>query len=134
MAKRVRDETRPMGQRVNALHSLLANHHAPLGFEATRLRLREVAGVSRTAKWSEAAVLQALEALKASRATHLDYRRAFSERRRQEKASGRRQPTRGDLEAAASREWSKDADLARTRTPSRRRQGRTGVTGGDVTG
>jgi hypothetical protein len=111
-----------MGQRVNALHSLLANHHAPVGFEATRRRLREVAGVTWRKKWSEAGLLEALRALEDSRATHLDYQRAFAERRRQEKASGRRQPTRGDLEAAARLEWSKDADLARTRLPSKREQ------------
>jgi len=69
-------------------------------------------------------LLEALKALEDSRATHLDYRRAFAERRRQEKASGRRQPTTGDLEAAARPEWSKDADLARARLPSRREQRR----------
>jgi hypothetical protein len=121
-AKRVRESDRPLGQRVNALHSLLANHHAPLGFEATRERLCDAVGVAHSGKWTDAQILQALLLLEESRRNHLAYRDAFASRRRGEKAAGRRQPTRGDLEALAEREWFKDAAAAVRRVPSRREQ------------
>jgi hypothetical protein len=64
--------------------------------------------------------LEALHELERSRATHLRYRRAFADRRRVEKAVGRRQPTRGDLLALDREEWAKDAEVASVRHPSRR--------------
>lgn len=91
-----------------ALHCLLANHHAPVGFEATRKRLLLAVGVGRSRKWTEAQLLEALALLDESRRSHLAYRSAFAARRRDEKASGRRQPTRGDLAAFDHPEWLKD--------------------------
>lgn len=109
-----------MGSRVVALHSLLANHHAPIGFEATRDRLMTHVGVGRSAKWTETQLLASLALLEESRETHLAYRRAFASRRRSEKALGWRQPTRTDLTALSHPEWKKDAEAAKTRGTSAR--------------
>ena len=121
MTKRVMDEGRPMGQRVNALHSILANHFAPLGFEATRQRLREHVGVEGSA-WSGEQVVTALRLLHESRQSHLRYRSAFGDRRRVEKAAGRRQPTKADLEALHTAAWLLDVTTATSRLPGRRQQ------------
>lgn len=118
MARRVRNVNLSMGQRVNALHSLLANHHAPLGFRQTRAHLRRATDVALQRRWNEPALLAALDLLEESRASHLAYRAAFGQRRRIEKASGQRVPTRGDLEALAPREWMMDIDDAAVRRPS----------------
>jgi hypothetical protein len=113
-----------MPQRVVALHSLLANHHAPFGFLGTRERLYDLAGVSRTRRWTEPQLLVALDALEESRTSHLRYRAAFVERRCHEKALGQRRPTQGDLVALERREWLKDADEALRRHPSTREKRR----------
>lgn len=118
MARRVRNANLPMGQRVNALHSLLANHHAPLGFRGTRAHLRRATGVGFLRRWNEPSLLAALDMLEESRASHLAYRTAFAERRRIEKASGQRVPTKGDLQALARREWKMDIDDAAVRRPN----------------
>lgn len=120
MARRVRDGDLPLGQRVNALHSLLANHHAPFGFQRTRAHLRRAAGVGLLRPWTEPRLLAALDLLEESRASHLAYRAAFGQRRRLEKASGQRVPTKGDLEALERREWAMDAGDAAVRRPSSR--------------
>lgn len=112
MARRVRDADLPLGQRVNALHSLLANHHAPFGFRRTRAHLRRAAGVRVLRDWTEPRLLAALDLLEESRASHLANLAAFGQRRRVEKASGRRVPNKGDLEALARREWTVDVDAA----------------------
>jgi hypothetical protein len=96
-----------MGQRVNALHSLLANEHAPLGFDETRTLLRAETGVTgRT--WTEAQLLDALALLEESRQTHLRYREAWARRRSLDKARGRRQPTKAETAALEERAWFKD--------------------------
>lgn len=117
-----------MGQRVTALHSLVANHHAPLGFTATRRRLRELAGVGPGRRWTEPKLLEALDELAASRETHLRFGSVFADRRRVEKTDGRRQPTSGDLETLRRAEWLKDVGEAGRRHPSRqeRRRGEPG--------
>jgi hypothetical protein len=97
-----------MGQRVSSLHSLLANEHAPLGFEATRTFLRAKAGVTgRT--WTEAQLLDALALLEQSRQSHLRYREAWDRRRSLDKARGRRQPTKAETAALEEPSWFKDA-------------------------
>jgi hypothetical protein len=113
-----------MPQRVVALHSLLANHHAPFGFLSTRERLYDLAGVTRTRRWTEPQLLAALDALEESRTSHLRYRAAFAERRCREKALGQRRPTQGDLVALERREWLKDPDEALRRHPSTREKRR----------
>lgn len=115
--RRVRDSDRPMGQRVTALHSLVANHHSPLGFLGTRTRLRKAAGVGLLRRWTEPRLLEALRVLEESRASHLRYRTAFAQRRRQEKAEGRRRPTKGDVAALDRAEWLKDVEEAGSRHP-----------------
>lgn len=124
-ARRVRDTGLAMPKRVVALHSLLANHHAPLGFEDTRDHLREIAGI-RTRRWTEPQLLAALAALEESRASHLRYRAVFAERRRREKALGRRQPTTADLAALRRAVWLMDHEDARRRRPGMREQRRSG--------
>ena len=124
--RRVRAADRPLDQRVTALHSLLANYHAPLGFTATRKRLRKLVGVGLGRRWTEPKLLRALEELEASRKAHLRYRSVFAERRRAEKAEGRRQPTLGDVQALLPVEWRKDAQEAARRHASRRERRRAG--------
>lgn len=121
-ARRVRDTSRPLAQRVNALHSLLANHHAPLGFQATAQHLRGLAGVAgsrrllpwRTRRfvWTEQQLLTALAALEESRGSHLRYQAAFVERRKAEKAKGLRQPSRDDGGSSTRSEWLIETDGA----------------------
>jgi hypothetical protein len=118
MARRVRNANLPMGQRVNALHWLLANHHAPLGFRRTRAHLRRATHAGLLRRWNEPSLLAALDMLEESRASHLAYRAAFAERRRIEKASGQRVPTKGDVQALARSEWLMDIDDAAVRRPS----------------
>jgi hypothetical protein len=118
-ARWVSDERRPLGQRVTALHSLLANHHAPLGFEATRQRLLAEAGVAGK-EWTAEQVMAALRSLTESRKSHLRYREAFAARRQAEKAQGRRQPTKRDIQALDAKDWLRDADAAARRQPSRK--------------
>lgn len=120
MARRVRNSDLAIGQRVTALHSLLANHHAPLGFEATRQHLRRTVGVTRREGWSEPGLLLALDLLEASRANHIAYRVTFGQRRKVEKASSRRSPTKADLEALTRAEWFLDPDEATVRRQSTR--------------
>jgi hypothetical protein len=116
----VRDGNRPIGQRAKALHSLLANHHAPLGFSGTRKRLRKLVGVGLGRRWTEAKLLRALQELEESRTSHVRYHDVFAQRRRAEKAGGRRQPTKGDVDALHRPEWLKDVNAADHRHPSRR--------------
>jgi hypothetical protein len=106
-----------MGRRVTALHSLVANHHAPLGFTGTRRRLRRLAGVGLLRRWTQPRLLLALRALEESRSSHLEYLAAFAQRRRREKAIGRRQPTKGDVAALRRPEWVKNVEEARRRYP-----------------
>ncbi len=124
MARRVRNAGLPMPQRVVALHSLIANHHAPFGFLGTRDRLYVLAGVTGRRRWTEPQLLSALDALEESRASHLHYRAAFAERRGQEKALGQRRPTQDDLVALNRAEWLKDPDEALRRHPSTREKRR----------
>jgi hypothetical protein len=116
-ARRVRDSGLPMGRRVTALHSLVANHHAPLGFAGTRRRLRKLAGVGLFRRWTQPRLLLALRALEESRSSHLEYLAVFAQRRRREKAVGRRQPTKGDVAALRRPEWLKNVDEAGRRYP-----------------
>ncbi|QGQ20529.1 hypothetical protein GC089_16725 [Cellulomonas sp. JZ18] len=128
-ARRVRDADLPLRHRSSALRSLL-NLHAPFGFEGTERHLRRLVGVPdhgdgplgarRTGDWSDATLLAALDALEASRASHLRYRAVVAERRRHEKAQHRRQPTRGDVAALRRAEWCKDVDEAARRQPGAR--------------
>ena len=126
-ARRVRDEALPLGQRVSALHSLIANHHAPFCFLGTVAHLQGATGGGRRRwravgrrGWTHEQLLAALAMLEQSRAGHLAYRAAFAERRCAEKGAGRRRPTAGDKAALARPEWLKDAEEARIRVPSRR--------------
>ena len=109
-----------MHQRVRALRSLVANHHAPFGFRGTLEHLNEKIGTRSTRRWTEQELLRALDELEHSRATHVHYRDLFAERRRAEKAHGLRRPTGGDVEALCRTEWLKEPDEARHRHPSRR--------------
>ena len=126
-ARGVRDSARPLGYRVTALHSLLANHHAPLGFEETREELRRRVGASPTLvspdwaparqSWTEAQLLEALMLLEESRVSHLTYRNAWAERRSVEKRQGRRQPTKEDLKVLDARSWLLDPNMAKSSPP-----------------
>src|SRR5690349_19917956 len=94
--RRLRDPSRPMGQRVNALHSLLANHHAPLGFEESRRYLRAQVGLH-SQFWTEAQLLAAFDLLDTSRSSYTAYRGSLAVRRKSEKIHGRRSPTKKDM-------------------------------------
>jgi hypothetical protein len=118
-ARRVRDEGLPLTQRVSALRSLVASHHAPLGFLGTVAHLRAATGGGRRG-WTAEQLPAALAMLEQSRASHLAYRTAFAERRCTEKQQGRRRPTAGDVVALARAEWLKDVEEASRRVPSRR--------------
>jgi hypothetical protein len=128
--RRARDPERPLGQRVLALHALISGHHAPLGFTATRARLRALVGADDThrgrarSRWTEDELLRALAALESSRETHLRARAVFADRHRAEKAAGRRSPTAGDLRARREAVWEADVAGAAHRRPSRREQRR----------
>ncbi|WP_157519125.1 hypothetical protein [Modestobacter sp. Leaf380] len=102
--RRVLDADRPLGQRVAALHSLLANHHAPLGFLATRAALRSRVGATGR-RWRETELLRALEHIEASRAAHLERVAEVAARRRVEKAAGRRQPSAADTRVLEEPRW-----------------------------
>jgi hypothetical protein len=78
-------------------------------------------------EWTERDLVHALGELEHSRATHLQYRNIFAQRRRAEKAQGMRHPTWGDVDALGRVEWLKDPDMARRRSPSRREQKRLGT-------
>ena len=118
-ARRVRDGNRPIGQRANALHSLLANHHASLGFAKTRKRLRRLVGVGLGHRWTEAKLLTALQDLGESRTS-----RALSRGVCAAPASGEgwrtAQADEGDVDALHRPEWLKDIHAASDRHPSRR--------------
>jgi hypothetical protein len=85
-----------MGQRVNALHSLLARHLVPLGFDGTRRALRALVGVTGR-RWDEEQVMRALEHLEATRAVRLARAQEVTARRRVDKAAGLRRPTTADV-------------------------------------
>jgi hypothetical protein len=126
-ARRVRDPSRPLRDRISSFRSLL-NMHGPLGFHGSEQHLCALVGARRTSPWpprrardwTEAELLHALDVLEESRASHLRYRAVLAERRTREKAHHRRQPTRGDLEALLRAEWLKDPDEAARRRPGNR--------------
>ncbi|MEI4270819.1 hypothetical protein TEK04_03695 [Klenkia sp. LSe6-5] len=95
-ARRVRDGDRPMGQRVNALHSLVARHAAPLASSDTRTTLRTLVGATGR-RWDEEQVMRALEHLEATRSVRIAQVHEVTTRRRAAKAAGRRRPTAADL-------------------------------------
>ncbi|GEA87142.1 hypothetical protein CCE01nite_10910 [Cellulomonas cellasea] len=123
----MRDPSLPLRYRASSFRSLL-NLHAPFGFHGTEQHLCALLGARRTSPWpprrardwTEAELLQALDALEKSRASHLRYRAVLAERRSREKAEHRRQPTRGDRAALDRVEWLKDADEAARRHPGSR--------------
>ncbi|MFC4615697.1 hypothetical protein ACFO3K_13310 [Cellulomonas algicola] len=126
VARRVRDPHVPLPYRLSALRSLVNRHH-PLGFGGTQQHLGDLVGTSRPPGpgWTGDDVLAALDVLEESRASRLRYVEAFAERRRQEKAEHRRQPTRADVDALRRAEWVKDVDEASVRHASVRERRRT---------
>ncbi len=123
-ARRVRDDSLPLARRVKALHQCI-QMHSPLGFENTRQALRKQVGATghrwtasfpfRRTLWTGDELVAALDQLEESRRTWLAYQQAFAARRRDEKAKGWRQPTKGDLEALTATEWFKDPARAHVR-------------------
>lgn len=86
-----------MGQRVNALHSLIARHAAPPGaFGGTRRALRSMVGTTGR-RWREEEVMRALEHLEAARSARHARVADVTARRRIEKAAGRRAPSAADV-------------------------------------
>jgi hypothetical protein len=106
-ARRVRDADRPLGQRITALHSLLANHHAPLGFTVTRKRLRKLVAVG-PADGGRSRSCFGHSRSWSSRERAICDTAAPSpsgvERRRRTDDAG---PTKGDVEALHRAEWLK---------------------------
>lgn len=99
-----------MGQRVNALHSLISNHHAPSGFLGTRAALRARVGVTGH-RWREDELLRALEHLEASRTAHLVRVAEVAAHRRAEKTAGRRHPAAAEVAALGPPAWQPAPDI-----------------------
>jgi hypothetical protein len=94
-ALRVRDAGLPPRRRLLALRECVL-HFAPYGFRATWHHLVTSAGVPRRLADDPASLLRAIDELEEARGLWLAHSRAFARRRRREKATGRRNPRRGE--------------------------------------
>lgn len=94
-ARRVRDRELALQDRLLALRECVT-HFGPYGFRATWHHLIVSAGIPQRLEDDPAALERALAELEEARVLWAAYRDAFAERRRQEKALGRRTPRRSE--------------------------------------
>ena len=97
-ARRVEDESRPVGQRYGALMWCIESHCWMTGqrFTKTRERLERHLGYGNGVHASPAQLVAALEVLREERERARHLLDAYHQRRREEKGAGRRSPRKGD--------------------------------------
>ncbi|MDP9816783.1 hypothetical protein [Spirilliplanes yamanashiensis] len=94
-ARRVRDEQLAPHQRMPALRECVL-HFGPYGFRATWHHLMLTARVPQDLDADPNSLVRAVVELEKARAVWLEHRDTFTERRRREKAEGRRSPRRSE--------------------------------------
>ncbi|MEU8528467.1 MULTISPECIES: hypothetical protein [Streptomyces] len=111
-ARTVRDERLPSARRHSALRCAVGLYR-PLGFHATWAYLAATAVPAPDMRRDTGALLRALDVLEASRAVRLREVAAFAERRRGEKAAGRRTPRAADTAPFRGPRWPGDTAPSR---------------------